>query len=87
MIEESTRQTRKLRKVVYTCITAGYTTVPVRPQRGWDYVCFSEEPIDQYKQRLGRWPNVAVPRTLTDALLETRCIGTRRRTSWNCSRR
>src|SRR5579862_411043 len=46
VIEESTRQTGKLRKVVYTCVTAGYSVVPVRPQRGWDYVCFSEEQID-----------------------------------------
>ncbi|HJU23745.1 MAG TPA: glycosyltransferase domain-containing protein, partial [Casimicrobiaceae bacterium] len=46
MIEGNTRQTGKLRKVVYTCVTAGYSVVPVHPQRGWDYVCFSEERID-----------------------------------------
>jgi hypothetical protein len=44
--EGSTRQRGKLRKVVYTCVTAGYSVLPVRPQSGWDYVCFSEERID-----------------------------------------
>lgn len=35
-----------LRKAVYTCITSGYSALPVQPQPGWDYVCFSEDDVE-----------------------------------------